>query len=275
MTVSPGITGERVARALRAPYVPSAVLALERAPAYLDAVWPQLAPSLETAGFLGSALYLADMGLDGVEEVYEPLLSRSTLLAGAVDEGEITQLEAVLDIFHWVQPQLLLIFAALAEAWGQPRVGGQGRPDPRQPSEREATHLATELALAAPDAAALSGVAELLGVERPPDLYRAVAVWPHYLEAAWDELQHLVAYPHFRRRGRALYYYARSSARFLARPLEAGREGLRARGVPEAELDAAKAAIDGALPALATMVMHCCAMRFALGLTERGVVRQP
>ena len=52
-------------------------------------------------------------------------------------------------------------------------------------------------------------------------------------------------------------------------------EGLRARGVPAAELDAAKAAIDGALPALATMVMHCCALRVGLALTEREVVRQP
>ena len=113
-------------------------------------------------------------------------------------------------------------------------------------------------------------MAALLQLPAPPELYRAVAVWPRYLEAAWGELQHLAAYPLFRRRGRALYFYARSSARFLARPLRADAGALRAAGVrDEAAAAAAAAIVDAALPALATMTMHCSAMRLGLGVAGR------
>ena len=139
--------------------------------------------------------------------------------------------------------------------------------DTQQVGGRRADHLVHEQVLPP-----LPQVAERLQIDPAPDLYRAVAAWPGYLDVAWAELQHLAAYPDFRRRGRALYFYARSSARFLAVPLEADPEALAARGVGEAEIAAARTAIDRALPVLATMMMHCSAMRFALGITTREVV---
>ena len=263
---------EQVARALCSPFVPSVVSGLA-ASGYLETVWPQIEPSVRTAGFLGSALYMADMAADGVEEVYEPVLSRESLLEGALAGAEPDRLVAVLDVFHRVQPQLLLLFAALAEAWEQPRVGGMGRPDPREDSERDTAQLETAVRFAPATAGPLPEIAQALQLEAPPELYRAMAVWPAYLGAAWEELQHLVAYPEFRRRGRALYYYARSSSRFLAQPLEASRERLRERGLSDADLDLARTAIEAATPALATMMMHCSAMRVGLGITTREVVQ--
>jgi hypothetical protein len=264
---------EEAARALRAPFVPSALAELGRCGDYLPLVWPQIAPSIETAGFLGSALYMADMALDAVETVYQPILSRQSLLDGALDADDLRQVEAVLDVFHWYQPQLLLALSALDEGWDTPGVGGQGRPDPREDSPRERAHLATVVDLASPTAGPLPEIAVALQVETPPDLYRAVAVWPGYLQVAWDELQHLVTYPLFRQRGRALYFYARSSTRFLAAPIEVSREGLLARGARADDLDRAKGVLDAALPALAMMMMHSCAMRVGLGLTAREVVK--
>lgn len=259
-----------IAAALRSPFVPAVFTRLAKAGAYLDTVWPQLRASVDTAGFLGSALYMADMALDAVEEVYEPVLDRASL---GLSETELEHIAAVLDVFHWVQPQELLLLAALAEAWERPQVGGHGRPDPRMTTEREEQHLATSVEFASPHAGPLPEVAELLQVEAAPELYRAVATWPEYLVPVWDELQHLTAYPPFRRRGRALYYYARSSSRFLAQPLEASRDALAARGMSPADLATAEATLDATLPALATMMMHCCAMRVGLGITTREVVR--
>lgn len=265
----------QIAAALRAPFVPEVFKKLGGAGRYLEIVWPQLRPSVETAGIVGSALYMVDMALDAVEAVYEPVLDRNSLIAGGLGGDELREVEAVLDVFHWVQPQELLICAALAEAWENPRVGGQGRPDPRATSEREQAHLATRVELAAPDSGVLPEVAEALQIESAPELYRAVARWPRYLEPVWDELQHMAAYPDFRRRGRALYFYARSSSRFLAQPIEASREALAAQGLSEEELGQVQATLDGALPALATMMMHCCAMRVGLGITAREVVATP
>jgi hypothetical protein len=264
---------EQIASALRSPYLPAVFAELVSAGGYLNAVWPQLASSVETAGFLGSALYMADMSAAGVEEVYEPVLSRASLLAArALTDAEADALIELLDVFHWVQPQALLLVAALAEALDQPRVGGEGRPDAREPSDREQSHLRTTVAFVPAETAPLPEVAELLRIEPAPELYRAVAGWPGYLDVAWEELQHMATYPDFRRRGRALYFYARSSARFLAEPLEANSEALAERGVGAADLAVARETIDGALPVLATMMMHCSAMRFALGVMTREVV---
>ena len=265
----------QASRALRSPFVPDQLAELSRCGAYLELVWPQLAPSIETAGFLGSALYMADMALDAVEEVYQPILSRESLLGGALRASDLAEVETVLDVFHWVQPQMLLVFAALAEGWDAPRVGGQGKPDPRLPSEREQRHLESVVEFASPSAGPLPEVAETVQLGSVPDLYRAVAVWPGYLEAVWAELQHLVTYPLFRQRGRALYFYARSSARFLAQPIKVSREALLARGAEPAALDRAHAVIDASLPAVGTLMMHCEAMRVGLGLTTREVVRPP
>lgn len=263
---------ERGAVALRAPYVPAPLLELGRCGAYLELVWPQLAPSIETAGFLGSALYMADMALDAVEAVYQPILSRETLLGGAMSRADLAQLESVLDVFHWVQPQLLLILAALAEGRESERVGGQGKPDARATSMRERRHLETVIEFASPQAGPLPLVADALQLESVPDLYRAVAVWPGYLGVAWEELENLAAYPLFRQRGRALYFYARSSSRFLAQPIEVSRATLLERGALPEDIDRAEAVIDAALPATATLMMHCCAMRVGLGMTAREVV---
>jgi hypothetical protein len=266
---------DAIARTLRAPFVPEAIRDLGAVDGYLEHVWPQLAVSVDTAGFLGSALYMVDMALDAVEAVYEPLLTRDSLRAGGLGDADRDALVATLDVFHYLQPQLLLLLAALAEARDRPRVGGQGRVEPRTASEREAAHLAARVRLAPPEQPPLPAVAEALGLARAPDLYRAVATWPAYLAPAWDELQHLAAYPDFRRRGRALYFYARSGARFLAQPLAADADALRAAGLDDAAIARAHAAIDAALPALATMMMHCCAMRAGLGITQREVVTVP
>ena len=261
---------------LRTSFVPSVVHQLADIDGFLDAVWPQLAPSVDTAGFLGSALYMADMALGAVEEVYdEPTLSRESLLAGGLSEADLDRVIAVLDVFHWLQPQLLLLLAALAEAHDAPSVGGQGRPEPREPSEREQAHIDTPVDLASPQAGLLPEVPVELQLDAPPDLYRAIAVWPGYFDAVWDELQHLVAYPLFRQRGRALYFYARSSTRFLAQPLRADEDALRAAGVGAEAIAEARAVVDAALPALATMMMHCTALRLGLGIRTREVVEQP
>jgi hypothetical protein len=268
-----GLAGD-IAEALRTPFVPALVRDLQSTPSVLTLVWAQLAPSVGTAGFLGSALYMADMALDAVEEVYsEPQLDRAALLEGGLGEEELEHLVAVLDVFHWLHPQLLLLAAAVAEGFERGRVGGQGRADERAWSERDDAHLATEVRLAEPDRHPLPEIAEVIGLDAAPDVYRAAARWPRYLEPAWEELQHLSAYPDFRRRGRALYYYARSGARFLAAPLDLSAEALDAAGLAREDIEAFRAVIDRALPALATMMMHTCAMRVGLGIHDREVVQ--
>ena len=274
MTARATQVAEEIRFALRAPLVPSPIARLaELAPGYLEVVWPRVASSVNAAGFLGSALYLADMALAEVEESYEPVLTPDALRDAGVAESDVASILEVIDVFHYGQPQLLLLLAALAEAFGRDHVGGYGKGDPREVTERERAHLARDLRLAPSDGGLLPEVAAAMNLDAPPDLYRAVAVWPRYLEVAWEELQHLAAYPPFRRRGRGLYFYARSGARFLAEPLEADPAALRAAGLADATIEAARAAVDDALPAVAMMIMHAEAMRLGLGVRTREVVQ--
>ncbi|MCK9486087.1 MAG: hypothetical protein M0R73_05205 [Dehalococcoidia bacterium] len=267
------VTLEAIRTRLRSPYVPEALERLAGAEGYLDVVWPRIASSVDTAGFLGSALYMTDMALDAAEQVYEPVLTREALLAAGSSEADLAALADVVDVFHYVQPQVLLLLAALAEALRREEVGGHGKPDPRPLTEREQRHLATSIPRVEEDAGLLPEVAVVLGTVSAPDLYRAVAAWPAYLAVAWEELQHLAAYPDFRRRGRGLYYYARSGARFLAEPLRANPDALREAGLTDESVEAARSALDASLPALAMMMMHGEAMRLTLGVAEREVVR--
>lgn len=265
---------EEIRRALRSPFLPAAIDRLASVEGYLDVVWPRVQSSVETAGFLGSALYMTDMALDAVEQVYEPVMSRGALVEAGLAEGDLDALGEVIDVFHYIQPQVLLVVAALAEAMGRPEVGGYGKPDPRPLSEREERHLATAIPEASEDTPPLPEVREALGLASTPGLYRAVAAWPGYLGVAWEELQHLAAYPDFRRRGRGLYYYARSGARFLAEPLRADPDALREAGLDDATIEAARAALDESLPAIAMMMMHAEAMRLGLGIADREVVKK-
>lgn len=266
-------TPEAIRERLRSPYLPEALGRLANAEGYLEFVWPRIASSVDTAGFLGSALYMTDMALDAVEQVYQPVLTRDALLAAGSSEADLAALADVVDVFHYVQPQVLLLLAALAEAMGREQVGGYGKPDPRPVTEREQRHLATFIPRVDEDAGPLTEVAGALGTSSAPDLYRAAAAWPAYLAVAWEEIQHLAAYPDFRRRGRGLYYYARSGARFLAEPLCANADALREAGLTDEAIEAARGALDASLPALAMMMMHAEAIRLTLGVAEREVVK--
>ncbi len=248
---------------------------LARCEGYLDAVWSRLAPSVETAGFRDSARYLADMALEAVEAELG-VAAPGAPLTFDLRPDALEAAVASLDVFQWVAPQALLLCAALAEAAEQPSVGGEGRAEPRITLPREMVHLETQIVLAAPELLPLPTIASALQLITAPDLYRALATLPgggppSYLELAWGETQHLAAFPALRRRGRALYYYARSAARFLAYPLEADAAALARAGVSVEAFAAARAVLADAVPALATELMHCAALRARLGLTAREV----
>ena len=54
----------------------------------------------------------------------------------------------------------------------------------------------------------------------------------------------------------------------------AREQALRAAGVDDAAIAEARVVVDAALPALATMMMHCSAMRLGLGVRKREVITQ-
>ena len=258
----------------RSKWIPSLFNQLETdAPNYLTYIWPTVMQSIDTQGFLGSALYMADMALDACELVYEPQTSRSDLVSHGMTNTDIQELEAVLDLFHYVQPQVLLIGAALAEAFNREQIGGQGSVQVRELSDREKNHLNIEVKMDDADHSFFSNIIDVLQLKRAPDLYRALGKWQLAVNIFWDELQHLATYPDFRRRGRALYYYARAGSKFLAVPLNADIASLKKIGISDEEIMRAQQIVNDNVPVLAMMIMHSTAIRLALGHSTREVVQ--
>ena len=101
---------EEIRRAFRLPYVPQPIARLAEVEGYLEFVWPQIASSVETAGFLGSARYMADMALEAVEDVdTEGESELPALLQASVSPADLDAIVQVVDLFHYTQPQLLLL----------------------------------------------------------------------------------------------------------------------------------------------------------------------
>ena len=74
----------------RSSWFPSLFNQLEAdAPNYLSYIWPTVMKSIDTQGFLGSALYMTDMALDACELVYEPQTGRSDLISHGMKNTEI------------------------------------------------------------------------------------------------------------------------------------------------------------------------------------------
>lgn len=257
---------------MRAPFTPALFRTLARWPAYLQLVWPQLRPGVATAGFRGSALYLSAMAHEATQQFYEPEYGRATLRDDGMTDTGIDELAGALEVLHLTNPQTLLIAAALSEAFERPRVGGQGRPEPRDTTDEEARVLAyvwrmpEEAALPDDVRAMAADIREILRLPFLTDDFRAFARWPVFLKRAWPELRELRVYKLFRQRGRGLYYYSRSSSRFLAEPIEAGPDAMRAAGLDDAECEAVAEVLRMFCGILPNHIMNTAAIQQALGI---------
>jgi hypothetical protein len=87
----------------------------------------------------------------------------------------------------------------------------------------------------------------------------------------WLEIRELQAYPEFRRRARALYYYSKSGSRFLASPL-AANDFVLGELVTAEEISKIRDCLEEELLQTATMMMHVEAMRLVIGINTREVV---
>lgn len=256
--------------AFRVSFVPEIFIRLSEFPKYLEHVWPQMVPSIETVGFLSSALYMADMALDAAQDVYEPVLDHDAYSPETAVDRE--SLRSTVDLFHYVQPQLLLVLAGLAEAFDRQEIGGYGSAEVRPRTKREDTHLAAGLKLSDQFSEA-ADICEVLGTSKVPDIYRSTGEFSNFVELFWQEVKELHSYPDFRRRSRGLYYYARSATKFLANPIRASEADLQKLDLEVQDISAIRELIDDELLQTAVMMMHAECMRIVLGDTAREVVQ--
>ncbi len=168
---------------------------------FVVAMWEAMGPNAETRAFESAA--------DEVRaEAVEAVVRLGRLGAwDAVDLGESQRyhLKGALELHHYLQPKMLVFISAVKQAlWGQP----VGRLQPMGSAERiergaPARMMELEWVSERPDDARLRSLfKDILKTVGPPSLpgdFRALALWPEYLEAAWERLKPAMAREEWKR----------------------------------------------------------------------------
>lgn len=181
---------------------------------FLVGMWEALEPSAGTRAFEAAADEVRAQAV-GAVEAWERLGAWEAVPLG---ESQRYQLRAAIELYHDMNAKMLVLTSAVRQALGGELVGGAQGAEPVErgvPPRMPATEWVSER----PDDLRLRALfKDILKAVGPPSLpgeYRALALWPEYLRAAWERLEPWM--------GREGYVRAREellrTARRLAREL--------------------------------------------------------
>ena len=187
-----------IRRVLRVPWVPLLFRALAPMPDALQAAWRALAPNLSTRAFEEAADDLRVVLTRSAVELGTPLLEPS-LLSRGYDTDEIDEMRDALQLFHYVDPKLMLVTGALVQLDDGHALGGATRPDWALAPVPPALDLPSpELAPEHPGGRVGEILDALVRAIHLPDVtadLRVLGHWPGLLEEAWDGLASLFGHP--------------------------------------------------------------------------------
>lgn len=185
---------------------------------FLPMMWDAFRPNLETRNFEEGADRLRAETAQAAQTFEAP----SAVSQSSLGRSQVYQIQAALDLYHYINPKLLLLTSAVRLALDGQEIGTNDDP----PKDVESIErgvpprmAALEMEAEEPDDPQLQEA--FADIRRTLDLpsinsdYRTMALWPDYLVAAWDYLKPLT--------GRDGYGVAtqriRDEARNLARNL--------------------------------------------------------
>ena len=169
----------RIKQALGVPHVNVIFQAYAAIPGYLQAVWKQLEPALQSARFFDFAERLRGEAYTLAHNYFAiPDLCRE-LAEQSFSAGAKRELTAVVELFHYNNPPLMLICAAQLAAFEQPLAG-----DPaasavaRHPEFQERPVLVEERTAPAPTRKIYDEMKRVMNTTVINTDYRAFARWP-------------------------------------------------------------------------------------------------
>jgi hypothetical protein len=181
---------ELITRKLRVGRVPVLFRALAAEKALLPC-WQALRTAVRLRAFEEAADDLRAKAAQAAVELGCPLIETQLEWAG-YDLDEIDEIRRQVDVFHYLDPKMLMAVTVL----GQALAGGTGgasrgaRAEQRVPRgvppEMDHIELVPEDA-SGPPAKTFRSIRSHLGLGLVPDDFRALARWPKYLELAWSD----------------------------------------------------------------------------------------
>lgn len=185
---------------------------------FLPVMWDAIRPTAETRAFEEAADQLRAEAADAAST-----LGRLDALDGArLGESQRWHIERSLDLYHYINPKLLLITSAVRLALLDEPLGTatpESRPLERIERGPPAEMLPMEMTSDEPDDKQLRStfddIKQTLDLPSVNSDYRTLGLWPEYLESAWQRLKPLATGQEHRQSSDRL----RESARRLARTL--------------------------------------------------------
>ena len=230
---------------LRLPWVGALFQGYAMYPAYLNLAWNAVKDSIETPQFDADAAAIAALADVAAADLYTPSYTARDIAAMNVD---VYAIQDVIDAFRVGNPRLLLVATALRRAYVEGPAGGANAPWASLPDSADETMEDVRVKRAIvemvdPDAApervkrVFDDITGTLGLPLVNSDYRAMALWPDYLERAWRDVKGPVGTPAYAEARVQLSRLAAESVDRFAYPVMATRAAARNAGVPEDQLD--------------------------------------
>lgn len=220
---------------------------------FLPALWDAVRPNLETRAFEDAADHLRADAV-GAAARLGPLDAVGGLGLG---ESQHRQIQMALDLYHYVNPKLLVLTAlarlgfdggAVASHRGRAtavELIDRGVPGTMYPMEM------VEERPADPEVRALfEDIQRTLALPAVNSDYRTLALWPGYLAAVWSRLKPIVVRDEYRQAAERLGDTARALAHALPYPVPLTRDRVAALGVDAEAVDECLAGFERLLPKL-------------------------
>lgn len=220
---------------------------------FLPAMWDAIRPNAETCAFEEAA----DRIRSEAARAAVALGRLEAASAARLGESQAYQIRAVLDLYHYINPKLLLLTAAVRLAFAGEPVGQEagiasgiellerGSPARMYPMEMESEE---------PDDQRLQDlfkdIKQTLSLPSINSDYRSLALWPDYLAAAWARLKPITQRSEYAEAADRLREMSRSLARALPYAVPLTREKVEELGADAAAVAKTTERFEALLPGL-------------------------
>ncbi|RUL87958.1 halocarboxylic acid dehydrogenase DehI family protein [Tautonia sociabilis] len=196
---------------------------------FLPAMWDAVRPNAQTRAFEDAADGLREQAVRSSEGLGR-LGAASALALG---ESQRYHIRGALDLYHYVNPKLLLLTSAVRlSLQGEPIGEGDGRAAPEEriepgpPGAMHSMEMESEKPKDKTVRALFGDITRTLALSSINSDYRTLALWPDYLDAAWARIKPIIGRDEYRRSADSLRDRARALARALPHPIPLTAERL-------------------------------------------------
>lgn len=200
---------------------------------FFPVMWDAMRPTVETRAFEEAA----DQVRAEAARAAETLGRLDAASQVQLGESQAYQIKAALDLYHYVNPKLLVFTSAVKLALnGDHQARGESRVGTLELIERgvPARMYPMEMVSADPDDERISrlfaDIKETLSLSSINSDYRTLALWPDYLETVWGKLKPVNKREEYKHSSDRLREAARDLARALPLPISLTRRRVKELG---------------------------------------------